>query len=158
MAKPTRYTPEMSEEYRKKGYWTSLTISDVWERNATDYPDKEAISDSRTRLTWREADQWIDRLAIGFMELGIAKDQMVVVQLPNSVELCLLRVACERAGVLCLPVLRTWRHSELSHVLGRTEAVAVVIPWKLRNFDHFAMIQELRPQLPGLRHVFVVGD
>lgn len=158
MAIPTRYTPEMFAEYRKKGYWGDLTPSDIWERNAKDYPDKEAIVDPRTRLTWREANEWIDRLALGFLELGMTKDQMVVVQLPNSVELCLLRVACERAGLLCLPILRTWRHSEMNYALERAEAVAVVIPWKSRNFDHFEMIQELRPKLPKLKHVLVAGE
>ncbi len=158
MATPTRFTPEMFEEYKESGYWSDLTLSDLWERNALIYPDKEAIVDSRTRLTWKEANLWIDRLALGFLELGIAKDEMVVLQLPNSVELCLLRVACERAGVLCLPILRTWRHSEVTYALERTEAVAVVIPWKLRNFDHFEMIEEIRPLLPKLKHVLVVGD
>jgi non-ribosomal peptide synthetase component E (peptide arylation enzyme) len=148
----------MYEKYRKQGYWSDVTTSDLWERNARDYPDKEALVDSRTRLTWREANEWIDRLALGFLELGIGKDQLVVVQLPNCVELCLLRVACERAGTLCLPVLRTWRHNEMIHSLGRTEATAVVIPWKFRNFDHYEMIRELRPQLPTLKHVLVLGD
>ena len=158
MAKPTRYTPEMFEEYKEKGYWDSLTVSDVWERNAEIYPDREAVVDSRTRVTWREANRLIDKLAYSFLEMGLTKDQMVVLQLPNSVELCLLRVACERAGLLCLPIMRTWRHSEMLHALARTEAVAVVIPWKLRNFDYYDMISELRPRLPQLQHVIVAGD
>lgn len=158
MAKPTRYTPEMVEEYTKKGYWESRTISDFWRANVRNYPEKEAIADSKTRLTWREADEWIDKLALGFLDLGIQKDEMMVLQLPNSVELCLLRVACERAGVLCLPLWRTWRHREMAYALECVEAVGVVIPWKLRGFDHFAMIQEIRSRLPKLKHVIVTGD
>jgi acyl-coenzyme A synthetase/AMP-(fatty) acid ligase len=34
----------------------------------------------------------------------------------------------------------------------------VVIPWRFRDFDHFAMIQELQPALPGLRHTIVMGE
>jgi len=129
-----------------------------WKANARDYPDEEAVVDSRMRLTWRQANQWIDRLALGFRALGFRKDDMLVVQLPNSVELVLLRVACERAGLLCLPVLRTWRHSEMEYVLRRVEAAGVVIPWVARDFDHFEMIQQLRPGLPKLQYVFVAGD
>ncbi len=158
MAKSVRHDEELYREYREKGYWETTTLSDLWNVNARNYPDAEAVVDSRTRLTWREANLWIDRLALGFLDLGFKRDDMLVVQLPNSVELVLLRVACERVGLLCLPVLRTWRHSEMEYVLKRVEAVGVVIPWKSREFDHFEMIRELRPGLPKLRHVFVVGD
>jgi non-ribosomal peptide synthetase component E (peptide arylation enzyme) len=92
VAKATRYTPEMIEEYTRKGYWQPTTLSELWDRNARDYPDKEAIVDSRTRLTWSQSKQWIDRLALSLLELGFKKDDMLCVQLPNSVELCLLRV------------------------------------------------------------------
>jgi non-ribosomal peptide synthetase component E (peptide arylation enzyme) len=148
----------MYEEYGRKGYWGPETPSDIWIRNAKEHPDKEALVDSKNRLTWQEANRWIDRLALCFLELGIKRDELIVVQLPNSVELCLLRVACERAGILCLPLWRTWRHREMAYALERVEAAAVVIPWQFREFDHFEMIQEIRPGLPKLRHVFVAGD
>ncbi len=158
MARPTRYTDEMYRLYRNKGYWDESTVSDLWDRNAREYPDGEAIADSCTSLTWGEANKWIDRLALGFLEMGFRKDELIVLQLPNSVELGLLRVACERAGLLCLPVLRIWHQRELEHVLAHVEAAGVVIPWKLRGFDHCEMIGALHPGLPKLRHVFVVGD
>lgn len=157
MARPTRYTPEIMETYMKSGDWEPRTWSSVWDRNARDYPSKEAIVDSKKRLTWVQAKQQIDRLAFGLLELGIKKDELIVFQLPNSVDTCLLRVACEKAGILCLPALRTLRHKEMEHILKYTEAVGIVIPWEFRDFDHFKMIQEIRGSMP-LKHVFVVGD
>ncbi len=158
MAKPTLYTKEMIEKYTQAGYWETMSLSDYWERNAHECPQKEAIVDSKTRLTWAEAKQWIDRLALGFLELGLKRDQVVVIQLPNCVELAILRVACERAGLLHLPALRTLRHAEMEHILRHTEAVAIVIPWIYRDFDHFNMIQELRPNLPSLKYTIVLGE
>jgi non-ribosomal peptide synthetase component E (peptide arylation enzyme) len=158
MAKPTRYTPEMFEDYTKKGYWGSKTLSDFWKTNARDCPEREAVVDSRTRLTWREADRWIDRFALGLLERGLKKDQVIVIQLPNCVELCLLRVACERAGLLCLPVLRTLRQREMEYILNGVEAVGVVFPWKFRKFDYLEMIQEIRPRLPNLQYLFMTDE
>ncbi len=97
IAKTTLFSPQMIEKYTKAGYWSAVTLSDYWERNARDYPHKEAIADSRTRLTWSEAKQWIDRLALCFLELGFQKDDMLVIQLPNCVELVMLRLACKSA-------------------------------------------------------------
>lgn len=158
MAKPARYTREIYDRYTGEGYWSNMTISDYWDQNARLYPDKEALVDSNTRLTWSQAKLWIDRLALAFLEIGLKKDDAVVIQLPNCVELACLRVACERAGLLQIPVLRNYRHSEMEYTLKYNEARAVVIPWKYRQFDYFEMIQELKPQLPLLEHILIWGD
>lgn len=158
MAKPTRFTPGMIKEYTEKGYWNQATLSSICRRNARDFPDKEALVDSRTRLTWSRLDECVDRLVMGLIELGLKKDDLVVTQLPNFVELYLWRVASERAGTLWLPVLRSWRPTEMESLFKFAKPVAMAIPWKFRGFDHFAMIKELQSDFPGLKHILVVGD
>lgn len=155
--KPVRYTDELVAEYMEKGYWDTTTFAEIWDRNAEQYPQKEAIVDSKTRLTWSEAKQQIDRLALGLMEL-IERDRVLVIQLPSCVEMALLYVACQKAGIINMGALSTLRHKEIEHMLRSVDAEGVVIPWKFRDFDHFAMIEEIRPGLPHLKHVFVVGD
>ncbi len=151
--------PEHIAEYTKRGYWAAEpTMSDLWDRNARDYPEKEAIVDSKTRLTWSLAKQLIDRLALGFLELGLKRDEILAVQLTNSVELCLIRIACQKAGIVFMPLLRTLRHREMEYALKYVEAVGVVIPKESRGFGHFQMLEEIRPNLPTLRYVFVVDD
>lgn len=154
----SRYTPELLEKYIRTEFWKSETMAEVWDRNARQYPDREGLIDSKRRLTWSQAKQWIDRVVIGFLDLGIKRDELIVIQLPNSVELCMLRVVCEKAGVLCLPVLRTLRHKEIGDIISFTKAAGIVISWKHRDFDYYAMIENIRPNLPELRHVFVAGD
>ncbi|MDP2719640.1 MAG: AMP-binding protein [Dehalococcoidia bacterium] len=158
MAKATRYTPEFIKENLDKGYWTKTTYVDIWDRNAAEYPDKEAVVDSHTRLTWSQAKLWIDRVALGLLEMGFKKDEVLVVQLPNSVELTLLRVATEKAGILCLPLMRTFRHKEVEYALKYTEAAGVVVPVTFRDFDYIKMLGEIKGNLPSLRHIFTVGD
>ncbi len=158
MAKPTRFTKEMVEKYSREGYWRSTTISDYWERNSRLYPNQEAVVDSNVRLTWSQAKVWIDRLALGFLEMGLKKDEVVVIQLPNCVELVCLRVACERAGLLHVPVVRVFRHAEMEHILKVSEAKVVVIPLKYKGFNYFEMIQELSASLPSLERIVIWGN
>lgn len=158
MTKPVRWTEEMVNEYIRRGYWDNTTLYDLWERNARDFPEREAIVDSKLRLTWAEAKKWIDRLALGLIELGLKKDDVIVIQVPNSVEQTLLRVACEKAGVVHVPALRSLRHTEMEYILRYCDAVGVVIPWEMRDFNYYQMIQEIQPRLPRLQHVFVVGE
>ncbi|MBF8266306.1 MAG: acyl-CoA synthetase (AMP-forming)/AMP-acid ligase II [Dehalococcoidia bacterium] len=157
MAKATRMTPELVENYRRKGYWTSNTLAGFWDRNARAYPNQEALVDSSRRLTWAQGNQLANRLALGLLEMGFKRDDLLAVQLPNCVELYLLRLACEKAGLLCLQTLRSLRHREMEHSLGLGEASGVVIPWRFRDFDHWEMIQEIKPHLPALRHILVTG-
>jgi len=158
MAKATRYTDEMIKEYKLKGFWDDTRLCDLWEQRARDCPDQTALADSTTRLSYGEANRWIDRLALGFLEQGLQKDDLLVVQLPNSVALTLLRVACEKAGLLCLPILRTLRHTEVEYILRVTGAAGIVIPREFHGFDHCQMIRDLQPGLPQLRYAFVTGE
>lgn len=157
--KPIRHIEKEIEEFYSKGYWTDEVFTDYWEQNARKYPEKEALIDSiGNRLTWSQANLRIDRLALSLMELGLEKDDRIAIQLPNRVEGFLARAACEKAGIISIALMHVYRQSELTEIMGRIEASAVIIPWKYRNFDYFEMIKEIRPNLPRLKHIIVVGD
>lgn len=158
MAKPTRYSAKTLREFFKKGEWLPISLSGVWDKNATEVPTREAVVDDRIRVTWAQAKVWIDRLALAFLEIGFKKDDVMVIQLPNCSELPLLRVACEKAGILCLPVLRNLRHRDMENILGRVNARGIVIPWKFRDVDYFAMVSDIRPRLKALQSVIVWAD
>lgn len=156
--KATRFTEEMIDEYVRQGYWDSSLISDYWDQNAVLYPNEEAIVDGKVRLSWQQAKQQIDRIALGLLELGIKKDEKVAVQLYNCVEHFIFRVACEKAGVVAITLLPTFRHLEISAILKYTKPVGIVIPLEFRNFNYFRMIEEIHSDLPSLKFIFVIGD
>ena len=157
--KGTRYTEELINDYVSRGFWDpQLLITDLCERCARDYPDEEAVVDSRLRLTWRQASQRIDSTAAGLLDLGFKKDDVLATQLYNSVEYFLLFFACEKAGVVMATTQPTFRQAEMEPILQETKARGIVIPRKFRDFDYVSMVQELQPRLPELKHVIVMGD
>lgn len=158
MAKPTRFNQKMIDDYVSKGYWGYETFADICDYNATKYPDQPSFNDSKIRLTWSQLKQLSDRVALGLLELGIKKDEMIVAQLPNWVENIILRIAFIKAGILSIFPAMTYRHAEMEHALEASEAVGVVVPYRFRKVDYFEMVQAIRPRLPHLRHIFVVGD
>lgn len=158
MAKPSRYSEQDIAEYFAHDLWRKETISDVWDRNGREYPDRIAIEDTTKSLTWKKAQDWMDRVALGLVGLGIAKDQALVVQLPNCVELHLLRVACEKAGLISVPVVTTMREHEMEYILNFTDASAVVVPSTFRNTNYVEMMRKIQRRLPGLKHVIVAGE
>ena len=158
MAEATVRKKKELQEFIDKGLWEDKTYSEEWDRNAKKYPNKEALVDVKTRLTWSQAKQAIDRLALGFMALGYKKDDAIVAELPGWAEMMLVRIACEKAGLLVAPVLRSYRELEMEHTISVLEAKGVVIPYKFRDFDYFNMIKSIHPKLPSLKHIFVVGN
>jgi len=155
----TRYTQELIDDYIKKGYWhPTMLISDLVDQSARDYPDDEAVIDSSTRLTWKEVSQQVDRLARGLIDAGFKRDDVIATQLPNSVEYFLLFFACEKAGLIMATTQHTFRQAEMEPILRQTEAKGLIITSKFRDFDYYKMIQELRPGLPSLEKLIMVGD
>jgi non-ribosomal peptide synthetase component E (peptide arylation enzyme) len=158
MIKPTRYTKEMFDEYFSKGLWTMDTTADLWERNAKLFPSKEAFVDSKRRLTWSQLKLMSDRLALSLLELDLHKDELIFILLPNCVESFIMRVSCEKAGILCGTALMTIREMEIENTLNSFDAVGIAIPMEFRGFNYFIAINEMRPKLPKLKHIFVMGE
>jgi acyl-coenzyme A synthetase/AMP-(fatty) acid ligase len=51
-----------------------------------------------------------------------------------------------------------FRVREVEFILRFTEASALILPRQFRRFDYLDMLGRLRPNLPHLRHVLVVGE
>lgn len=156
--KPIRYTEKMINEFLKDGYWTQELFYDFWDRNAREFGDREALVDSKYRLTWAEAKKRVDAMAISWVEMGIAKDSRVIIQSPNSVYGFLARIACERAGLISLTVYPYLRQLELEYMVDRTEATAVVICHEYRKFNYLEMYRELQQRFPHLKYFFLFED
>ena len=81
---PVRHTQQEFEKMSKEGRFGQPAVG-VLEENAEKYPDKEALVDSRTRLTYGQIKQKSERLALSLIELGMKKDERVVIQVPNVI-------------------------------------------------------------------------
>ena len=144
-------------EFIDKGLWENQTWADIWDRNAKLYPDREAVVDCKARLTWAQAGKIIDRIAFGLLELGYKKDDIIVSQYPNWFESPLLRVACEKIGVINAPILRNWRESEVEYTLSFTGARGFAIPHTWGGEGYYDMVKKIRDagKAPNLEHIFI---
>ncbi|MDD5206184.1 MAG: AMP-binding protein [Desulfobacterales bacterium] len=159
MAKPTRLTQEMIEEYVAKGLWVHKTIPDLLKQNAERFPHKEALVDSERRYTWEELDRVTDSVASALTEMEIERDLGLVAQLPpiTAISVVVL-LACHKAGILCCLAPLTFRHKEMRHVIEKTGAVAALTPVALRETEYFRMMTEIAGEAPALKHLFVIGE
>jgi 2,3-dihydroxybenzoate-AMP ligase len=156
--KPIRYTKEMTDEFLKDGFWTKETFYDFWAKNAKEIPDQEALVDSKYRLTWKEAVELVDAMAISWIEMGLEQHSRVIIQSPNSVYGFLARIACERAGLISLTVYPYLRKKELTYMVDRTKASAVIILHTYNKFDYLGMYADLQKEFTHLKNIFLFDD
>jgi non-ribosomal peptide synthetase component E (peptide arylation enzyme) len=158
MAKATRYTKDMVDEYISKGYWTGETTAELWDRNAELFGNEEALVDSRKRLTWLGVKQRSDSMATNLLDMGFQRDELIFLLVPNCVESYIVRLACEKAGVLCFTALTGIREREIEYILKNYGIRGIVVQPQFRGFDYNRVIHGMMQELPDLKYVFSIGD
>jgi 2,3-dihydroxybenzoate-AMP ligase len=152
------WPPAYAAAYRDKRYWEGLGIADVFERLAIEHPDREAVFDGALRTSFGDLWEASGRLALGFVRLGFKPLDRVIFQLPNSTEFIISFLALMRIGVIPVMALTPHRRTEILHFALASRAVGVLIPGTLRDFDYRALADEIRADVPSLRHVLVLGE
>lgn len=78
------------------------------------------------RLTWAALDREIDRIAAGLRSIGLPRDSVVALQMPNTVESVISLLAVIRAGLIAAPMPLAWRRREIATALAQTGAKAAI--------------------------------
>ena len=154
--------------YTERGWWGEQTLIDLFLDNVSRSPGALAVVDPPNRsqlspggplrLTYAQAKTATDRLANALLEAGVRKDDVVMVQLPNIVELVVTYLACARIGAILSPLPVQFRTHELRYVLELTEPRVFITTRDFGGHDYVAMIEGLRPEFPSLQHVIAIGD
>ena len=145
---------EFADRYRAAGYWLGQPLGDL----ISDRGEDIAVVDGSRRWTYRELDERADRMAAGYLALGIAAGDRVVVQLPNIAEFLEVVFGLFRIGALPVFALPSHRFAEIGHFCRFTGAVAYVIADQHHGFDYRTLAAQVRASAPALRHVLVAGD
>jgi acyl-CoA synthetase (AMP-forming)/AMP-acid ligase II len=153
-----RLTPAVITQYETAGLWRDTTACEVLEENARRFPDRVAIVDGRMRLTYGEYWSAVQRLATKFVELGLTRDDVVAIQLPNWIEFAVAVNAAMLAGIPFCQFHADFRAKEVEFVLSFAEATCFVFAQEFRGFAYAPMVDEMRARLPRLKHLMMVGD
>jgi len=155
-------------EFTQKGWWGTETVTDIFKKNAYQRPQAEALIDppnrktlaggTPKRLTYEQMDEAVDNLALRLLELEVKKDDIIMVQLPNVVELAICYFAVARVGAIISPIPVQYRKHELRYTMGHLEPKVFVTVRNFNNFDYLQQALEVKNEMPFLRHLIVVGE
>lgn len=146
-----------------QAHWPNRTLTDYLNDAVARSPDKVAIIDHNamtgrsTTLSYRQLRRIAARIGAGLAAMGVRNGDIVACQLPNWWQFVALYLACLRLGAVINPLMPIFRQRELRYMLGFAEAKVLVIPRLFRNCDYPAILAEIRPDLPRLERLLVIG-
>jgi cyclohexanecarboxylate-CoA ligase len=141
---------------RLAGHWQDRLVDAYVAAAAAERPEAVAVVDGKATLTYGNLERSVRAAAASLAALGVGRGEVVSWQLPNWHEAVILHHAVLRLGAVSNPIVPIYRHREVGYILRQAESQVVVVPGDFRGFDHPAMIADLRPGLPSLRHVVTV--
>jgi len=133
------------------------TLSEVLSDTAAAFPDRDAVITPNQRVTYRELNRQVDRLARGLMALGVGKGERVGLWMPNIAEWVITYFAVARIGGVVVPMNTRYKRHEVQYILADSEATTLFMVDSFVGIDYIAMMDHIRADLPNLKHVVVVG-
>ncbi len=159
---------ERIDEYVRQGWWGDRTLGSLFLDTVQRLPQALAVADAPNRpaitgepperWTWSQLQWRAGQYAAFLHHHGLRKDDVLVMQLPNCVEMHAIYLACAISGIVVSPVPVQYRAHELLHVLEMTRARLAITTARVGNYAQAAQWSPLREQQPALQQVWALGD
>lgn len=156
------------DEYVGKGWWGEQTMAGLFIDTAERQPDTFAVADppnqrdlvgtDAQRWTWGELLEQAGRHAALLHAQGLRKDDIIVLQLPNCVQMHALYLACAVSGIVVSPVPMQYRAHELTHVLASTGARVAITIARVGNYRAAEQWAAHASQFESLKQIWAYGD
>jgi non-ribosomal peptide synthetase component E (peptide arylation enzyme) len=157
MAFATVLKPELAACYRDSGEWTGETFFEILAAKAAAHPDREVFVDAYEQITYGELKDRVERCAEFLRHIGIARGDVVTVQMPNRIAFPIVFFALELIGAVANKVNPDFRVRELDYILRFSASRAFICVSEFRGFDYVSMARQLRERISGLAHIVISG-
>ena len=123
-----------------------MNIGTLLPRYARFRPDHLAVVFEDHRLTSRQLNARVNRLANGLLAAGLGKGDKLATVLPNCLELLETYCAAAKTGVVVVPMSPLLQESGLASLLANCDAAMVVAAGAFAD-----TLDRIRGKLPGIR-------
>ena len=148
----------LADHYRDESLWGTVTLDGLVKRWALEMPDKEALALDSCSLTWLELDAAINACARRLLSLGLESDDVVAIQLDNSVESPIAILAVFRANMIAAPIPPLWRHHEITGALSQITPKAIITRTQIGAHEHGLMMRDVALEIFTVRQILAFGE
>ena len=125
------------------------TIGEALARAAQQWPDRLALISVHQGIRWtyRELLRRADRLAAGFLDIGVRPGDRIGIWSPNCAEWTLTQFAAARIGAVLVTINPAYRLSEVEYTLNKVGVKVLVAAERFKNSDYIGMVEQLAPEI-----------
>jgi acyl-CoA synthetase (AMP-forming)/AMP-acid ligase II len=153
------------ERFVSNGWWGEATLYSIFQEALNACSDQEALVDPENRLvitgdipqrlSFKEINVIVEKYAAIFYEKGLRKDDIVIIQLPNVVELPMIYLALSKLGIICSPIPMQYGAFEIASIVNETNPKAFI---SIASFNGKAHAKELISSFTNGEIKFSLGE
>ncbi|GFW24661.1 medium-chain acyl-CoA ligase ACSF2, mitochondrial [Trichonephila clavipes] len=176
----TRFISEIQQKIKNSYYamygdvlLSGSRIGQLLDETADKYGDKTAFISMHQDISknYSEFRDEADRLASGFISLGLRRGDRIGICSPNCYEWPLTQFAAAKAGLILVNLNPAFQSKELAFCLNKASCKALVISDAFKTQDYYKMLLQIAPDLsenksekiqsknlPHLESVIIMSD
>lgn len=134
------------------------TVPKLVREAARRYGDREAVVEGRTRITYTELGERVERAAAACMASGVEPGDRVAVWAPNTLDWIVSALGAVTAGAALVPLNTRFKGTEAAYVLERSRAKLLFVTGTFLGTSYVASLRRSEVELPHLARVVVLAD
>ncbi|QNE75677.1 AMP-binding protein [Streptomyces finlayi] len=122
------------------------------------YGAREAVVEGRTRVSYAELGERVERAAAACMASGVEPGDRVAIWAPNTLDWIVSALGAVTAGAVLVPLNTRFKGTEAAYVLRRSRAKLLFVTGTFLGTSYVASLRRAEVELPALERVVVLAD
>ncbi|KAL5279664.1 ACSF2.2 family protein [Megaselia abdita] len=143
--------PRQPSYYHKTGKDPLVyrTIGQQLDLSSERYPNDEAVvfCEENKRLNFSDLKSQVDRLAAGFIRLGLEPGDCLAIWAPNYLFWYLSMLATTKAGLISVGLNPAFQGPEIKYALNKVNVKAIVMPESFKSQHYYEILKTIIPDL-----------
>ncbi|MCX4788534.1 MULTISPECIES: FadD3 family acyl-CoA ligase [unclassified Streptomyces] len=134
------------------------SIPELVRAAARRYGNREAVVEGRTRISYAELGDRVDRAAAACIASGVEPGDRVAVWAPNTLDWIVSALGAVTAGAVLIPLNTRFKGAEAAYILQRSRAKLLFVTGTFLGTSYVASLRRADVPLPHLERVVVLAD
>lgn len=128
------------------------SLVEMLENTVKKHPDRVGFISGNTRITFREFDQSVDRIAAGLQKIGVVKGDRVALLLGIDIDFPMVFLALMKLGAIAVPLNTRFKGEELAYEINDSESKVLIV-----DEEYWSSIDSVREHLKTVENIYFNG-
>ena len=130
-----------------------MNIGNFLERSVRKNSKKIYLYYGEDQISYEKFNENVNRVANGFLSLGICKGDHVCIMLNNCPEFLYTWLGLSKIGGILVPINVAYKEQEVEYIISHSDAVAIVA-----DRSYVSIVEAVRPRTPRLKQMIFLGE